>query len=219
MRKMFISIMSNWPLTMDQTQILSLRTLKKVNIPLHLLCQTARLIRVSRKTLATTLSTVCNWEHPTILDSTWTVKSMTILPKQRMNKKLLPRKQSWTRTSVKRWTLVSTANHMRHKYLDLMRLKIPFVVPWCHQPMSKSMEKILVKSLKNNWLPMGINGRVWAWPMVKLAFTTQKKPKLHLRKPKLNCKNKAFNSQFIWTTLSAKWTTAWSNKLAPSNNL
>ena len=53
--------------------------------------------------------------------------------------------------------------------------------------------------------------------MVKLAFTTQKKPKLPLRKPKLNCKNKAFNSQFIWTTLSAKWTTAWSNKRAPSN--
>ena len=77
---------------MDQTQILSLKTLKKVNIPLHLLCQTARLTRVSRKTLATTLSTVCNWEHPTILDSTWTVKSMTTLPKQRMNKKLLPKK-------------------------------------------------------------------------------------------------------------------------------
>ena len=53
-----------------------------------------------------------------------------------------------------------TANHMRHKYLDLMRLKIPFVALWCHQLMSKSMEKILVKSLKNNWLPMGINGRV-----------------------------------------------------------
>ena len=63
-----------------------IKNFEKVNIPLHLLCQTVRLIRVSRKTLATTLSTVCNWEHPTILDSTWTVKSMTTLPKQRMNK-------------------------------------------------------------------------------------------------------------------------------------
>ena len=44
----------------DQTQILSLKTLKKVNIPLHLLCQTARLTRALRKTLATTLSTVYN---------------------------------------------------------------------------------------------------------------------------------------------------------------
>ena len=62
------------------------------------------------------------------------------------------------------------------------------------------------------------------WKGVSLAdgqtsLYNPEKPKLHLRKPKLNCKNKAFNSQFIWTTLSAKWTTAWSNKLAPSNNL
>ena len=219
MLKMFTLTMLNWLSMMDQIQIQLSKALKKVNTPLQVWCQTARLTRVSRKTLVTTLSTVCNWEHPTILDSTWTVKSMTTQPKQRMNKKLLPRKRSWTRTSVKQWTLALTANHMRHKYLDLMRLKIPFVALWCHQLMSKSMEKILVRSLKNNWLPMGINGRVWIWTMVKQAFTIQKKPKLHLRKPKLNCKNKEFNSQFIWTTLSAKWTTAWSNRLAPSNNL
>ena len=71
---------------MDQTQILSLKTLKKVNIPLHLLCQTVRRIRALRKTLATTLSTVLQLGTSYYLDSTWTVKSMTTLPKQRMNK-------------------------------------------------------------------------------------------------------------------------------------
>ena len=54
--------------------------------------------------------------------------------------------------------------------------------------------------------------------MVKQPLQPRKKPKLPFAKAKAELQNKAFNSH-IWTTLLAKWTTAWSNKRAPSNNL
>ena len=201
MRKMFISIMSNWPLTMDLIQILSLRTLKKVNTPLHLLCQIAQLIRVSRKL----------WRQHCLRFAIGNILlSWFNLDRQKYDhtakttdeQKLIPRKQSWTRTSVKQWTLPLTANLMRHKYLDLMRLKIPFcstlVPPTYVQVNGEDFGKVV----ENNWLPMGINGRVWAWPMVKLAFTTQKSQSFICESQSWIGKNKAFNSQFIWTTLS-----------------
>ena len=149
-----------------------------------------------KKTLATTLSTVCNWEHPTILDSTWTVK---VWPHSQNN--------GWTKASTKKAILNKDFRQAVNFAFDRKSYAAQVSgtdaaentlrAPWCHQLMSKSMEKILVKLLKNNWLPMAINGRVWIWTMAKQASTTQKKLKLHLRKPKLNCKNKGFNSQFI----------------------
>ena len=137
-------------------------------------------------------------EHPT-LDSTWTVKkSMTTLLKLR-DEQNSTKKATWTRTSVKWWTLV-TCKSMRHKFQGLMRLKIPFVVPWCHQLMSKSMEKTLVKSLKNNCYLWGSMEGV-SLDDGQTSLYSPEKAKASFAKAKAEFKNKEFNSQFIWTTL------------------
>ncbi len=76
-------------------------------------------------------------------------------------------------------------NHMRHKYLDLMRLKIPFVAPWYHQYVQVNGEdfshrlKQLV-TYGDQW--KGVRPGRWS-----TSATTQKS-QASFAKAKLNCK-------------------------------
>ena len=51
------------------------------------------------------------------------------------------------------------------------------------------------------------------------SLYSPEKAKASFAKAKAELQKQGVQFQFIWTTLLAKWTTAWSNKLAPSNNL
>ncbi len=202
---------------MDQAQILLLRTLKKVNIPLHLLCQTVRLIECQKNfgdNIVHGLQLGTSYYLGFSLDR----QSMTTLPKTTDEQKASTQsnREQGLPSSGELWL---TANHMRHKYLDLMRLKShASLAPWHHQLVQVNGEdfgKVVEKQLV---IPWGINGRgVKAWPMDPAGLYNPEKAKASFAKTKAG-KNKAFNSQFIWTTLSTKWTTAWSNKLAHFKN-
>ncbi len=85
-----------------------------------------------------------------------------------------------------------------------------FVAPWCHQLMPKSVEKILVKWLKNNWSPWGsMEGCELA--VVKQACIACSQG-LFAKKPKLNCKTRS-SIPTIWPYCQPRWITAWSRAL------
>ncbi len=200
-------------LTMDQTQILSLNSVRSISL-------------ASVMPNSSTYKSVKKawWQHCLrfaignillALDSTWTVKSMTTLPKQRMNKastkKAILNKDF---RQAESWLL--TANHMRHKSLDSMRLKIPFVAPCAINLWCPSRRRRFGRVVEKQLVTYGDHRKGVSWQMVKQARIAPEKSRLHLRKPKLNCKTRSSPQPFgLYYQIRIL---AWSNKRAPSNN-